>query len=116
MFGIVYDLEQKASMNRTNFSYLPSEFFPPTDTPPIEAGSLTMAPRTSTIMGITWEFVSKATSHVPPTDLLEPETKQVGPATCQMIKQGLQIILKQARTTDLTTIRISPPWIYGNNL
>lgn len=73
-----------------------------------------MVSRTSTITGITWELVSKATSHVPPTDLLEPETKQVGPATCQMIKQGLQIILKQARTADLTTIRISPSWNYSN--
>ena len=103
-------------MNRTNFSYLLLEIFPSKDTLPIEPGSLTMVPRTSTIIGITWEFVSKATSHVPPTDLLEPETKQVGPATCQMIKQGLQIILRQARTADLTTIRISPSWIYSNNL
>lgn len=109
-------LSKMLQMSRTNFSYLLLEFFPSKDTPPIEPGSLTMVSRTSIIIGITWEFVSKATSHVPPIDLLEPETKQVGPAICQMIKQRLQIILKQARTADLTTIRISLSWNYGNNL
>lgn len=108
-------LSKTLQMSRTNFTYLLLEFFPSKDTP-IEPGFLTMVSRTSVITGITREFVSKATSHVPPIDLLEPETKQVGPAICQMIKQGLQIILKQAKTADLTTIRISLSWNYGNNL